>query len=162
MGPLITQLNRLENVGWIDGSSPGRETMALAVEEDVVGPSTILEASRRPDKEPIGVDDGVEGRAKTPSDQIEKDSATADTNRHNSRINGTKRILTTKTENNRAHRSTADNPRSAIAQAPHATSVRFSSAPEPPLERWPAISDSNTESADLAKPNCTVSVLPDR
>nr|ABD63090.1 hypothetical protein 17.t00017 [Asparagus officinalis] len=64
-------LNLFENVGWIDESSPGRETTALTVEEDVYGPSTIPEVSRRPGNESIRVDDDIEGRAKTPSDQIE-------------------------------------------------------------------------------------------
>ncbi|ONK54791.1 uncharacterized protein A4U43_UnF11260 [Asparagus officinalis] len=58
-------------MGWVDKSSPGRETTTLAVEEDAVGLSTILEASRHPGKEPIGMNDNTEGRAKTPSDQIE-------------------------------------------------------------------------------------------
>ncbi|ONK77842.1 uncharacterized protein A4U43_C02F11300 [Asparagus officinalis] len=71
MGLLVAQLNCLENVGLLDEASPGRNTMALAVEEDVIGPSTILEASHHPGKETIRVDDDVEGRAETPSDQIE-------------------------------------------------------------------------------------------
>ncbi|ONK59803.1 uncharacterized protein A4U43_C08F10870 [Asparagus officinalis] len=56
-------------VGWFNNKT--RETTALAVEEDVVGSSTIPEASRRPGKESIGMDNVVEGRAETPSDQIE-------------------------------------------------------------------------------------------
>ncbi|ONK60050.1 uncharacterized protein A4U43_C08F13670 [Asparagus officinalis] len=45
--------------------------MALVVEEDAVGPNANLEASRHPGKEPIGVDDAIEGRAGTPSNQME-------------------------------------------------------------------------------------------
>ncbi|ONK71707.1 uncharacterized protein A4U43_C04F11530 [Asparagus officinalis] len=45
--------------------------MALAVEEDAVGPSTMPEPSRRPGKKPMGMEDSVEGRAGTPSDQME-------------------------------------------------------------------------------------------
>ncbi|ONK60232.1 uncharacterized protein A4U43_C08F15800 [Asparagus officinalis] len=71
MGPLVNQLNRLENVRRIDEYSPGRETTALAVKEDVIGLGTIPEASRHPGKESIGVDDDVEGRAETPLDQME-------------------------------------------------------------------------------------------
>ncbi|ONK72735.1 uncharacterized protein A4U43_C04F22630 [Asparagus officinalis] len=71
MGLLITQLNRLENIGLIDESSPGRETMAPGVNEDTVDPSTNLEASRHPGKEPIGANDVVEGRARTPSEQMD-------------------------------------------------------------------------------------------
>ncbi|ONK72845.1 uncharacterized protein A4U43_C04F23850 [Asparagus officinalis] len=71
MGPLITQFNRLKNVGLVEESSPDRGTTALDIEEDAVSPSIILEASRHPCKEPIGVNDGVEGRAETPSNQIE-------------------------------------------------------------------------------------------
>ncbi|ONK80213.1 uncharacterized protein A4U43_C01F15180 [Asparagus officinalis] len=74
MDPLITQLNHLEIIGRIDESSPDRETTAQVVDEDAVSPSTILEASRRPGKEPIGMDDGVEGRSGTPLDQIENGS----------------------------------------------------------------------------------------
>ncbi|ONK79941.1 uncharacterized protein A4U43_C01F12060, partial [Asparagus officinalis] len=58
-------------MGQIDESSPDKETIALAIEEDVFGHSTNPKVSRRPGKEPIGVDDGVEGRAETPSDQME-------------------------------------------------------------------------------------------
>nr|ABD63152.1 hypothetical protein 20.t00004 [Asparagus officinalis] len=58
-------------MGWIDESSPDREITALAVEEDVVGPSTIPKASRRPKKELIGMDNSVERRAETPSDQMD-------------------------------------------------------------------------------------------
>ncbi|ONK71500.1 uncharacterized protein A4U43_C04F9290 [Asparagus officinalis] len=58
-------------MGRIDESSPSKEITTLTVEEDVVDPSTIPKVSRRPGKEPIGVDDGIEGRAETPSDQIE-------------------------------------------------------------------------------------------
>ncbi|ONK63755.1 uncharacterized protein A4U43_C07F18600 [Asparagus officinalis] len=58
-------------LGWIDESSHGRETTALAVKEDAIGPSTIPEASRHPGKEPIGVEDGIEGIVKTPSNQME-------------------------------------------------------------------------------------------
>ncbi|ONK70132.1 uncharacterized protein A4U43_C05F30590 [Asparagus officinalis] len=57
-------------MGRIDESSPGKETVAPAADEDAIG-STILEASCHPGKEPIEVDDGVKGRARTPSDQIE-------------------------------------------------------------------------------------------
>ncbi|ONK60533.1 uncharacterized protein A4U43_C08F19590 [Asparagus officinalis] len=74
MGLLVTQLNHLENMGWIDESSPDRETTALAIEEDAVGLSTIPKASHRPGKEPIGVDDGIEGRGGTPLDQMENDA----------------------------------------------------------------------------------------
>ncbi|ONK80202.1 uncharacterized protein A4U43_C01F15020 [Asparagus officinalis] len=44
------------------------------VEEDAVGPNTIPEVSHRPSKEPIRVEDDIEGRAETPSDQIENDA----------------------------------------------------------------------------------------
>ncbi|ONK77680.1 uncharacterized protein A4U43_C02F9370 [Asparagus officinalis] len=57
MGPLITQLKHLEKCG---------ADRAPVVDEDVVSHSTNPEASRRPSKEPIGMDDGVEGRAGTP------------------------------------------------------------------------------------------------
>ncbi|ONK78323.1 uncharacterized protein A4U43_C02F17310 [Asparagus officinalis] len=56
---------------WIDESSSGRETIDLAVKEDVVGPSTIPEASHHPGKEPIKVDDSIEGRTGTLSNQME-------------------------------------------------------------------------------------------
>ncbi|ONK60414.1 uncharacterized protein A4U43_C08F18180 [Asparagus officinalis] len=56
--------------GWlIDESSPGRETTTPVVDEDTVGPSTNPKTSRHPGKEPIGMDDDVEGRAV--SDQLE-------------------------------------------------------------------------------------------
>ncbi|ONK65512.1 uncharacterized protein A4U43_C07F37870 [Asparagus officinalis] len=58
-------------MGRIEGSSPGRKTMDPVVEEDAVGPSANPEASRRPSKELIGVDDSIEGRAGTPSNQME-------------------------------------------------------------------------------------------
>ncbi|ONK77687.1 uncharacterized protein A4U43_C02F9480 [Asparagus officinalis] len=74
MDPLVTQLNRLENMGPIDESSPGGKVMTLVVEEDVVGPSSMFESSCRPSNEPIGVDDGVEGRARTPSNHVENSS----------------------------------------------------------------------------------------
>ncbi|ONK77933.1 uncharacterized protein A4U43_C02F12460 [Asparagus officinalis] len=61
----------VDEIWLIDESSPGRETTALAIEEDAISPSITPEASRRPDKEPIGVDDTIKGRAETLSDQIE-------------------------------------------------------------------------------------------
>ncbi|ONK58263.1 uncharacterized protein A4U43_C09F10340 [Asparagus officinalis] len=67
MGLLITQLNCLENVGLIDESSRGEKTPTLAVEEDAVSLNSMHESSHRPGKEPIGVDDGVEKRARTPT-----------------------------------------------------------------------------------------------
>ncbi|ONK64246.1 uncharacterized protein A4U43_C07F23640 [Asparagus officinalis] len=70
MGLLVTQLNRLENVGLVNEYSPGRETMALAIEDDAVSPSSMPKSSRHPGKEPIRVDDDIEGRARTPSDQM--------------------------------------------------------------------------------------------
>ncbi|ONK69069.1 uncharacterized protein A4U43_C05F18960 [Asparagus officinalis] len=70
-GPLITQLNHLENVGLIDESSHRRQTAAPVVDEDAVGPSTNPEASHCPGKEPIGVNNIVEGRGGTSSEQIE-------------------------------------------------------------------------------------------
>ncbi|ONK80263.1 uncharacterized protein A4U43_C01F15710 [Asparagus officinalis] len=63
--PLVTQRNHLEDVGLVDESSRGRKTTALAVEEDVVNPSTMPEPSRHPGKEPIGVDDSVKERVGT-------------------------------------------------------------------------------------------------
>ncbi|ONK63838.1 uncharacterized protein A4U43_C07F19460 [Asparagus officinalis] len=73
MGPLVTRLNRLKNMGLVDESSPGRETPALAVIEDAIDPSSMPESSRRPGKEPIGVDDNVKGRDGTPSGQMENE-----------------------------------------------------------------------------------------
>ncbi|ONK54820.1 uncharacterized protein A4U43_UnF11030 [Asparagus officinalis] len=54
MGLLVTQLNRLENMGSVDESSPGEETTAQAVEEDAVDPRFMPESSRRPGKELVG------------------------------------------------------------------------------------------------------------
>ncbi|ONK81715.1 uncharacterized protein A4U43_C01F32140 [Asparagus officinalis] len=54
MGPLI------------DKSSPDRETTVSLVDEDAIDPSTTPEASRHPGKELIGMDDSIEGRARTP------------------------------------------------------------------------------------------------
>ncbi|ONK68520.1 uncharacterized protein A4U43_C05F12780 [Asparagus officinalis] len=51
--------------GLTDESSPSEKTMALVVEEDAISPSSMPESSFRPSKKPIGVDDGVEGRAGT-------------------------------------------------------------------------------------------------
>ncbi|ONK71410.1 uncharacterized protein A4U43_C04F8260 [Asparagus officinalis] len=67
---MVTQLNRLKNMGLEDESSSGEKTTALAVEEDAVSPSSMLESSRRPGKEPIRVDDGAEGKVGTPLDQM--------------------------------------------------------------------------------------------
>ncbi|ONK80191.1 uncharacterized protein A4U43_C01F14910 [Asparagus officinalis] len=67
----VNKITVAESSAEIDESSPRRETTALAVEEDVVSPNTIPEASCHPGKEPIRVDDGVKGRAKTPSNQME-------------------------------------------------------------------------------------------
>ncbi|ONK74443.1 uncharacterized protein A4U43_C03F6300 [Asparagus officinalis] len=71
---LITLLQR----GLVDESSLGRETTALAVDaaenrvqtRDVAGPSSMPESSRRPGKEPMGIED-VEGRDGTLPDHEE-------------------------------------------------------------------------------------------
>ncbi|ONK72589.1 uncharacterized protein A4U43_C04F20980 [Asparagus officinalis] len=74
MGPLVTQPNRLENMGLVDDSSPGGETMTQAVKEDVVNPTSMPESYCCPSKELVWVDSDIEGRAGTPSGQKENGS----------------------------------------------------------------------------------------
>ncbi|ONK63940.1 uncharacterized protein A4U43_C07F20480 [Asparagus officinalis] len=63
------------NGGLVDESSPGRETPTLVIKENAVGPSSMPKSSCRPSKELIGMDDSVEARAGTLSNQMKNDAS---------------------------------------------------------------------------------------